>query len=375
MKKKILIAVFLTSCALIFGGIIMTGWMNTWMGLSVPAMYPPFADLRTVQGAIFSVANGFDPQINNPGDPWGRAMNYPAIWIFLANIFSLNLENNYLIFICIYILAYLSICLLLLYRYSSIWILLAIFSGSSLLAVERGNNDLLVFSLIYVSSLIPLFLSGLLIASASVLKIYPIFSVVSLYGNKKLLLITSLFVGIYFLTQIPEFLKIRNGTPTSISLSYGIPSITEAINHKLKIGLNAWIVALSLILSAFLTGLSSRVKFLTVVNFESDNRYRLFLIGASIFMGTFIISSNWDYRLIFLIFCIPFIEKATKKTFKFPILILILLASNQVLLTTIFGTIFGIILCSLSKCLIFVGLFWIIQHTYENVIITRQIKI
>ena len=353
----------------------MTGWMNTWMGLSVPAMYPPFADLRTVQGAIFSVANGFDPQINNPGDPWGRAMNYPAIWIFLANIFSLNLENNYLIFICIYILAYLSICLLLLYRYSSIWILLAIFSGSSLLAVERGNNDLLVFSLIYVSSLIPLFLSGLLIASASVLKIYPIFSVVSLYGNKKLLLITSLFVGIYFLTQIPEFLKIRNGTPTSISLSYGIPSITEAINHKLKIGLNAWIVALSLILSAFLTGLSSRVKFLTVVNFESDNRYRLFLIGASIFMGTFIISSNWDYRLIFLIFCIPFIEKATKKTFKFPILILILLASNQVLLTTIFGTIFGIILCSLSKCLIFVGLFWIIQHTYENVIITRQIKI
>jgi hypothetical protein len=32
------------------------------------------------------------------------------------------------------------------------------------------------------------------------------------------------------------------------------------------------------------------------------------LVGAAIYVGTFMLSANWDYRLIFLIFCIPFLQ-------------------------------------------------------------------
>ena len=35
----------------------------------------------------------------------------------------------------------------------------------------------------------------------------------------------------------------------------------------------------------------------------------LMLVGAAIYVGTFILSSNWDYRLIFLVFCIPFLQQ------------------------------------------------------------------
>jgi hypothetical protein len=62
--------------------------MKTWTLLQVPAMYPPFADLRTVQGALTSIARGFDPQITNPGDPWSRPMNYPMVWIKIAKTFD-----------------------------------------------------------------------------------------------------------------------------------------------------------------------------------------------------------------------------------------------------------------------------------------------
>jgi len=42
---------------------------------------------------------------------------------------------------------------------------------------------------------------------------------------------------------------------------------------------------------------------------KHDFPFHLMLVGAAIYVGTFILSSNWDYRLIFLIFCIPFLQQ------------------------------------------------------------------
>jgi hypothetical protein len=346
----------------------MFGWTHTWAALLVPTMHPPFADLRTVQGSIFSLYQGFDPQSINPGDPWNRGMNYPSIWISIANFFSLNKEPNYLIFVSTYVLIYLWSCFNILRKNPSLWMLIAIFSGSSLLAVERGNNDLMVFSLLYFSSLTPALLSGAIIIFASTLKIYPIFSVVSLYANKKTLLTIAALVGIYFLTQIPELHKIRNGTPISASLSYGAPSIAEAINSKLKISISPWTLSLCMVLFAITLGASNKVK--AYINCENrfGGEFKLFMIGASIYLSTFIISSNWDYRLIFLIFCIPFIEKLVNRWIKIPLLIAIILGSNQIILTTLLGTIVGTFLCISAKCIIFLCLILLIQNNINKFI-------
>lgn len=367
-NKTGLILVFCIGSLLILSGILMFGWTDTWAALLVPTMYPPFADLRTVQGSILSLSQGFDPQLINPGDPWKRAMNYPSIWISIANLFSLNKEPNYLIFVSTYVLIYLSSCFNILRKYPSLWMLIAIFSGSSLLAVERGNNDLMVFSLLYFASLTPALLSGAIILLASTLKIYPIFSIVSLHANKKMLLTIAALAGIYFLTQIPELHKIRSGTPVSASLSYGAPSIVEAINSQLKISISPWTLSLCMVLFAITLGASNRIKAYINCENSSGGEFKLFMIGASIYLGTFIISSNWDYRLIFLIFCIPFIEKLINRRIKIPLLIAIVLASNQIILTTLLGGIVGIFLCISAKCIIFLCLILLIQNNISKLI-------
>jgi hypothetical protein len=77
----------------------------------------------------------------------------------------------------------------------------------------------------------------------------------------------------------------------------------------------------------------------------------LFLAGASIYIGTFIFLSNWDYRLIFLSFCIPFVE-----TKRFPLgaglVILIIAAMNEFILTPWLG-VYGLAIVWFAKIVVF----------------------
>ena len=84
----------------------------------------------------------------------------------------------------------------------------------------------------------------------------------------------------------------------------------------------------------------------------------LFVAGAIIFSGTYIITSNWDYRLIFLLFCIPYILNIQHKLVKHSLLLSILVSSNSMFLSSntvmqIIGQ-FGISLCIMSKYYTFI---------------------
>jgi len=49
----------------IAGCVVYFGWVRTWSSVYVPTMYPPFADMRVIQGAVRSVERGYDPRIAN----------------------------------------------------------------------------------------------------------------------------------------------------------------------------------------------------------------------------------------------------------------------------------------------------------------------
>jgi hypothetical protein len=51
------------------GCVVYFGWGRTWSSVYVPSMYPPFADMRVIQGAVRSLEHGYDPRIANVGDP------------------------------------------------------------------------------------------------------------------------------------------------------------------------------------------------------------------------------------------------------------------------------------------------------------------
>ena len=87
---------------------------------------------------------------------------------------------------------------------------------------------------------------------------------------------------------------------------------------------------------------------------------RLFLMGSALYCGLFITQSNYDYKLIFIIFCVPYVSSLKNKFYKYLILISMLISSNyNVLISYKIWTGKGIevLLNVTSKNILFIMLF------------------
>ena len=250
-KEIILLFIFFSIISLFLISIFFYGWSKSWNFLKIPAMDPIFADMRVVQGALKTELLGLNPYITNPGDPWNRIINYPSIWMDIAKILNLENENFFLIFNIFIISIFLSICLLLLLKTKSYLLFFVIFSSSSLLGIERGNNDLLIFSIIYFSTfLLPIY-SLFLLSLAAFLKIYPLALILTLLNYKKILF-TFLIIGILIFYYHYEDLKyLITNTPKSAGLSYGSSTISKALS-KFGLNVNDSLITCILIISIFL---------------------------------------------------------------------------------------------------------------------------
>jgi len=111
-------------------------------------MSPAFADLRVITHGADAVAMGMDPLINNPGDPWGRPLNYPRIW---QSLYSIGINKSHTVGLGVgIILCFLAGVVMVLPNVSNKTIALvigALVSPAILLGVERGNIDLFIFFL------------------------------------------------------------------------------------------------------------------------------------------------------------------------------------------------------------------------------------
>jgi hypothetical protein len=318
--------------------------------------------MRTVQGSLHSVDLGLNPQVQNPGDPWYRAMNYPIIWYWIARLFQFDREINLILFVCAYILAYIASCFLLLRSSPSIYLLLAVFSWPSLLAVERGNNDLLAFALLFAGiTLSQRYLRAFFILLATALKVYPALLVVTLAKKPKILIALVLIIAGYFLFNFGELKIIQAGNtalsdPASLVASYGLDTTIRNIQNVITGQSPAAYSLLKYVLifvSFLLIVILGWTKYLKLTRFSSY-KTDLFISGGIIFSGTFLITSNWDYRLIFLLFCIPYILSIQNRFVKHSMLIGILFSSNSGFLY--WGNLaqFVSMLCTIMKYFVFI---------------------
>jgi hypothetical protein len=89
----------------------------------------------------------------NPTDPLHRRMNYPAVWLLIVEAFRMNEEENFSLFCFGMIFAFFACASRRLYRFPyrfpSPIFLLGLLLSSTMLAIERGNNNLLIFVLLY----------------------------------------------------------------------------------------------------------------------------------------------------------------------------------------------------------------------------------
>ena len=317
--------------AILLGALLsLLGWTQTGEVLRLPSMEPYFGDMRVVQGALASLAQGYDPQINNPGDPVNRAMNYPAIWISIAQVLRLNHEPNFVIFVSALIAAYFCICVWIAYRSNSFWVPALFCSFSSLLLMERGNNDLVIFilltlALVWNSNMI----GSAIVAVAAALKIYPAFALVALTRSRWQLAASAIFGLIAVVTFFDQIVTVRQATPVSGSLSYGMLSLMSLF--RLSDPFSMAIGNILIIFAAFFFTNKIQQSETNVVN---EN---LFIASASLYVGSFFFGSNFDYRLAFLILTLPYLVAQERTFLRHGLPIMFLIASNQNLFRAALG--------------------------------------
>lgn len=195
---------------------------------------------------------------------------------------------------------------------------LILFSPPVLFALERGNCDVFIFLLLGTTFMASKNQTTQLYAvlSAALLKIFPLGAVLGLITKKdikkKLLTKQSFAVFAFFLVgtflSLQSFTFVSERTPRPIHfMSYGLCSLPSLFSTRAGFHVEQKIITIIIFYcSVFFVSLIIW-KMDLCKNFkksQSDSQ-QLFFVGLGCFILSNLIGFNWEYRLIFLIFCLP----------------------------------------------------------------------
>lgn len=304
-------------------------------------MSPSFADLRTITHGIDCLLNGRDPYVVSLCDPWGRVYNYPSIWLHLGN-FGISSAATDIIGTIFIVLTIIS--LLLLFHTetaaSAIIVFLASCSPPILFGLERGNVDVFIFSILVIFYS---FLSKMggrsrslgiscTIILLTVLKIYPI-AAAAVFARGRRGYLYAFFTALVAIVALlltaggHELKAIAANTPQQTWLSYGELRIFLAARqvwwHQSELGdkvgslpfdsaagfasqrfrLMSGVFTLTVAMgSIYLLFRRSKLILNFVPELEPTSARGAIAISClAIFCFTFMLGSNFDYRLIFLL--------------------------------------------------------------------------
>lgn len=315
--RVLLLTVVVCGWAIVVAGFALLGYEATWRLWGVPTMTPHFADLRAILGGLESLRMGHDPLIENPQDPWSRPMNYPRIWLALA-LCGLDQSDTTRLGILLIFLFFAGALILggEIDRTMAGVLGLSLFSPALMFAYERANSDLVVFFCLCIAlfALRGNSILGLLaIVSAGVLKLFPFLGLCVFLHRGRGTSASRLLAGlagavVYIAATYKDVLKIRAGTPQETQLCYGVDVAWMAVHTRLPgsqlaetVMLLSYAGVLSVLVVAFVLSRSS----ITGMDPLDGKHIDSFLMGSGIYIGTFVLTNNWDYRLMFLLLTIP----------------------------------------------------------------------
>jgi hypothetical protein len=140
---------------------------------------------------------------------------------------------------------------------------------------------------------------------ASILKLYPIFGLAGLYEGKPksfayIFTILAGF-GIYVVLNFESLKLVSKATPRLSYISYGGMVVFDISlpNYFKGVKLLMFVLSISIVFFiAYLLAMSGSALYQNSYTLIT-NRIDAFLIESGIYMGTFFIGNNCDYRLIF----------------------------------------------------------------------------
>lgn len=294
-----------------------------WRYLGVPAYKGGlFHDLKVITYAMDCLRAGRDPLMDGSCTP-GISFNYPTSWYILRYT---GMGSTHTVWLATgIIIAFFGVVFAFMGRSSlkkALLYGLILISPPFMLAIERCNNDLFFFILLFISLKLiqksrgfKLGGYGILLSSA-LLKIHPVFAFgVALRERKNYLLgiilpLLAMFI-LYGLTHLPELEQSSKITPrpfdrysfgSNVLSYYYFQDSLDNPSLLTKIKLISW--SFTGILFAGILWISLKKRIIGTVGvpgFMTD----AFRMGVFMFLGNFILGNNYDYRLIFLLLCLP----------------------------------------------------------------------
>jgi hypothetical protein len=316
-RKLFLLTIALGSIILFCETIIQGDLAGAWGTFGVPAISPTFADVRTITHSIECKENGHNPYLTGECDPWGRRYNYPPIWLELGK-FSIGPATTNIVGLFVASLFLFTLLILTnLFRWpSAVIMVLASLSPPILLGLERGNTDLVIFSLVcflfYLSDPASRSYStviGVGVVLLTALKVYPVALAASLIKSRRdilLAVLVSLIAatvlilhlgdqGIYFVANQQAPIERAFGSSVLPRRLTNLPSrmVLRMLSTTFAacIGLFVlWFAFRYKRLSAFLPTLENK-----------DSVGRVAIACNFVFVFSFLLQANFDYRLVFLL--------------------------------------------------------------------------
>jgi hypothetical protein len=366
-KIAALAVLWVAPLLLIFFG-LRTNWRATWGAVGVGVDVLPFADLRGITGALVTLHNHGDPFTANPGDPWNRPLNSPRVWLKLFSMLGIN--DSHIPFVGVTFCVFYLICVsaLLVRCMHTLDALILLWAGLSfcpLVAIQLGNTDLFIFTLMFVGCMThsKILKPGVFFAAA-ILKIYPLVAmpIVAVRASRKergALLVLAALAAATFAWQWRDLNAIRHATPISSRMAYGVLSmkaqveegLASPLGHRLPVSwiaiLGCWLAGGGVVAAAW----TNRVYLDKSIRTSTNGG--LFLAFGAIYAFTFAIGSNWDYRLIFLLPTLPLAfdlaRQSTHRKWAIAYMALVILAENPLELISIYGATF----CQLTTFFLF----------------------
>lgn len=314
--------------------IYFRGFNGAFALWNLPPLKVPFLDLQFFASSAESYRHGFDPVVSNPFDPLGRIFNYPPIW----NLVLLSgMNDSWTIPVALAMFAAFLVAVAAfpgkLSGLSSALILLALLSPAAMQGFSSANVEFIIFILMSLAFLLSENLAWAafaVIAFAILLKLTPVLGVGGLITRKRsvslrLIVGSLLFTVLFFVFSLNymQFLWVTHlrGTYDAYG-AVALPALLEQIAGNHGIGQRpvlfyTLVSGLDLLLTRFpvITRLASvlvfilsallGLRFRMSTGDSNPRNLRAFWMGAGIYVGTFLIAANWDYRMIFLIFVLP----------------------------------------------------------------------
>lgn len=323
-------AVMLAAVVIYLGAIATArlGWdVDAWPALGVPSGPSLYVDARNVTAAWECHRLGYDPLYESPCDPLGRPLNYPRAWLLLAG-FGLDQSHTFVIGSALVAAMFLTFSLLLgrVPIGTGVVMSLALVSPAIMFAVERANMDIALFSLVALSALVwrafpsaARVASPLLVLLAAMAKVYGVFALPAfiLTRNRAAIRTALLSVAafiIYAAATVHDLTRIAEIAPQGVLYSYGARILPAHLYHQ--VGADHWagpavvkqlIAAVPLVLIAGTAALWVRRRVAPAADDPPPTTAPLLALhlGALIYLGTFTVGNNFDYRLVFLLLTLP----------------------------------------------------------------------